>query len=230
MHGADTPAPLRVVRVNGTDVLARRGAEMIARRIADAIKQRGSATLCLSGGGTPVAMFHELAKHPLDWGRTRILQVDERVAPDGSRARNLTSIVRAFGGTGTRIHPMPVWLDAEEAVEEYTACLRAVAGRPPRIDIVQLGLGEDGHTASLFPGDPALESTREVLLVPEHAGWSRMTLTLPVINRSRAILWLVSGGQKLDAQKRLVSGDRSIPASLVERENAVLLTDLPASG
>lgn len=228
MTSAEPPKPLRIERVPDALALARRGAEVIADHAREAIEQRGLATVCLSGGSTPVPMFHELARCRLDWERVHVLQVDERVAPRGSGARNLTSIEHTLGQTGAQIYPMPVELGAAQATGAYSESLYALAGRPARIDIMHLGIGDDGHTASLFPGDPALESREDLLVVGEHAGWARMTLTLNVINRSRAILWLVSGEGKRGAQAKLINADRSIPASLVERKRALLLTDLPA--
>lgn len=216
---------MRVVHAADAGDLAERAAELLAAKTEEAIRLRGRALLCLSGGTTPGPAFRAFAARRLEWDRVHIFQVDERLAPPGGPDRNLTALSEAFGPTGATIHAMPVEMEPQEMIDAYTAELREAVGDPPRFDAIQLGLGGDGHTASLFPGDPALASRELVVLSEPHAGWRRLSITLPVINDARSILWLVSGGSKREMIARLLAGDRSIPAGLVRREGAVLVTD-----
>jgi len=224
----DSTEPLRVVHATDANDMAERAAALLAASADEAIRLRGRAVLALSGGTTPGPAFRALAARPIDWGRVHIFQVDERLAPAQSPDRNLTTLTEVFGPTGATIHAMPVELGEERMAASYAARLLETAGDPPRLDAVQLGLGADGHTASLFPGDPALSSREPVVLSETHAGWRRLSITLPVINNARSILWIASGGGKRGMIARLVDGDRSIPAGLVRRSDAVLVTDVPA--
>jgi 6-phosphogluconolactonase len=205
---------------------AERGAELIAEHAAAAVSARGRFTLAVSGGHSPWAMFESLQGR-LPWERVTIFQVDERIAPDGDPDRNLTQLVRCLpAGGAADIRAMPVWahdLDAASAI--YAKDL------PDRLDLVHLGLGPDGHTASLVPGDPVLEvRDRAVALTGEYQGRRRMTLTYPVLNGARFVLWLVTGADKVDALRRLEAGDASIPAGRVSSESALALADRAAAG
>ena len=121
--------------------------------------------------------------------------------------------------------------DLEAAAARYAATLGAIAGTPPVLDLVHLGLGPDGHTASLVPGDPVLEvTTADVALTGIYQKKRRMTLTYPIINRSRRILWLVTGSEKVEMLDRLRKGDASIPAGRVRQDQAVLFADKAAAG
>jgi 6-phosphogluconolactonase len=205
---------------------AQRGAELIAEAAAQAVCERGRFTLAVSGGRNPWVMFGELYGR-MPWEKVTIFQVDERVAPDGDPARNLTHLLRSLPASGTAdVRPMPVTAhDLEDAATRYASAL------PDAFDLVHLGLGPDGHTASLVPGDPVLDVVdRDVALTGEYQGRRRMTLTYPPINRARKILWLVTGDDKVDAFTRLRAGDPSIPAGRVSTEDALVVADVAAAG
>lgn len=203
-----------------------RGAELIAAAARDAVAERGRFTLAASGGTGPWKMFGALYGR-MPWEKVTIYQVDERIAPDEHPDRNLTNLMRALpAGGAADVRPMPVTAhDLEAAAATYAEAL------PERIDLVHLGLGPDGHTASLIPGDPVLEVTdRDVSLTGEYQGRRRMTLTYPALDRARQILWLVTGADKVDALARLRAGDDSIPGGRVATENALVLADTAAAG
>ena len=206
--------------------VARRGAEVVAEAAAAAIDDHGRFTFAVSGGHTPWALFAELAG-TLAWDRVTIFQVDERVAPDGDPDRNLTHLLESLpAGAGADVQAMPVGAaDLDAAAAEYAASL------PDAFDLVHLGLGPDGHTASLVPGDPVLDvADRDVAATGVYQGRRRMTLTYPVLNRARRILWLVTGEDKVDALGRLRDGDHSIPGGRVSREQALVVADAAAAG
>jgi 6-phosphogluconolactonase len=179
-------------------------------------------------------MIQSLAGEDLDWESVDVFQVDERVAPRGDPGRNLTALEELLVNRGrlprSRLHPM--WVDREdldEAAVAYQQELVAVAGEPPELDVVHLGLGEDGHTASLFPADGALRvRDRWVALTDERAGFRRMTLTLPVLNRARSVVWLVTGNGKAAMVAKLAAGGATFPAGRVSRRAALLITDSAA--
>ncbi len=206
--------------------VARRGAEIVSACAAEAIAARGRFTFAVSGGHTPWAMFAELPTS-LPWERIALFQVDERVAPDGDPERNLTHLLESLphGAAVEAVRAMPV--DANDL--EAAAAAYAV-GLPDAFDLVHLGLGADGHTASLVPGDPVLDvSERDVAVTGAYQGCRRMTLTYPVLARARRLLWLVTGADKTEALQRLREGDQSIPAGRVAREQALILADAAAA-
>jgi 6-phosphogluconolactonase/glucosamine-6-phosphate isomerase/deaminase len=173
-------------------------------------------------------MFAELAGvvgPDFDWASVQVFQVDERVAPDGDPDRNLTHLRESLRGVPAEIVPMPVNDD------DLDAAARAYAARlPDRFDLVHLGLGPDGHTASLVPGDPVLEVTdRLVGVTRPYQGHRRMTLTYPALARADEILWLISGADKRDALARLLAPDPSIPAGRVEARHSTVLADEAAA-
>jgi 6-phosphogluconolactonase len=192
--------------------------------------------LAISGGTTPWQALGALAGEDVPWERVHLFQVDERVAPSGDPERNYSRMKEALIDRipipPANVHPMPVEEgDLDAGARRYEAILRGIAGIPPVLDLVQLGLGEDGHTASLFPGDPALQVLdADVALSGLHDGRKRMTLTFPAIDRARCILWMVTGAGKVAALARLRAGDRSIPAGRVLRCRAFLLADTAATG
>jgi 6-phosphogluconolactonase len=217
------------------DTVAREAAAVIADDVRAAVTARGRYIMAVSGGHTPWLMLRALADAPLPWQQVHVVQVDERVAPVDDPERNLTHL-RAILLTRVplppdHIHAMPVEAtDLDRAAAQYAATLRDVAGSPPLLDLVHLGLGPDGHTASLVPGDPALDiTTAEVAVAGPYQGRRRMTLTFPIINRSRFVLWLVTGAEKAATLVRLCAGDRSIPAARVRRDRALLLADCGAA-
>ena len=192
--------------------------EEIARR---SVEERGSFHVALSGGRTPDLMFAELAECDLPWASMTIYQVDERIAADDDPARNLRSLTAAFAACGPRIVPMGVTdADLSEAARRYGEAL------PSRFDLVHLGLGADGHTASLVPGDPVLEVDDELVAITRpYQGHARMTLTYPALARADEVLWLVTGREKRDALARLRRADTTIPAGRVVAPRALIMAD-----
>ena len=212
---------------------ARHAAEAIAAEARAAVKARGRFTVAISGGRTPWAMLRALSVLDLPWERVHVLQVDERIAPEGHADRNLTHMRESLLASGSRrILAMPVESpDLDEAAARYARTLAELAGSPPVLDLVHLGMGADGHTASLVPGDPVLDVTEtDVALTGLYKGTRRMTLTYPAINRARRVLWLVTGEDKAPMLVRLRRGDRSIPAGRVRQDHAVVVADRAAVG
>jgi len=217
---------LEIEVLPNADAVAERGAQVVAAAAAVAVAARDRFTFAVSGGRTPWAMFANLAGR-MPWEKVTIFQVDERIAPDGDADRNLTQLGRSLPpGGAADVRAMPVWSDdADVGAAQYAQAL------PDQLDLVHLGLGPDGHTASLVPGDAVLAVLdRDVAVTGFYQGRRRMTLTYPALNRSRQILWLVTGEDKVDALRLLRAGDRSIPASWVETENALVLADAAAAG
>jgi 6-phosphogluconolactonase/glucosamine-6-phosphate isomerase/deaminase len=170
-------------------------------------------------------MFAELTKMEVPWTATQIFQVDERVAPEGNADRNLTHLREALGSAAAEVVPMPVnEADLEAAAEDYARQL------PGSFDLIHLGLGPDGHTASLVPGDPVLNVTDHLVAVTNpYQGHRRMTLTYPGLARAAGIIWLVTGEDKRDALTRLLVGDLSMPAGRVEAKRSVIVADAAAA-
>ncbi len=210
--------------VAGVDEASREAAAFIEVTAAAAIAERGRFNFAVSGGKTPWKTLELLAEGSMDWSKTSLFQVDERIAPTGSPERNLTHLVLSLPLIcQAAIRPMPVGDDdLETAAATYAYSL------PESLDLVHLGLGPDGHTASLIPGDPVLEvRDRDVALTAgEYQGTRRMTLTYPAIERARKILFLVTGQGKEGALGRLVAGDGSIPAGRIRSENVFTITDI----
>jgi 6-phosphogluconolactonase len=209
------------------DAVASRAAAFVAEQARVAAAGHGRFTFAVSGGRTPWAMFAHLADEDVPWSQTLIYQVDERVAPAGDPDRNLAHLQGSLPAQAeAEVHAMPVEEDDREA-----AAARYAASLPQRFDLVHLGLGPDGHTASLIPGDPVLEvADRAVALTGIYMGRRRMTLTYPTLNQARQLLWLVTGADKADALHRLRVGDRSIPAGRVAAEQALIIADADAAG
>jgi 6-phosphogluconolactonase len=217
------------------DAVAGKAAAIIAAHAREAVTARGRFIMAVSGGHTPWLMLRALSDEQLPWEHVHIVQVDERVAPAGDPDRNLAHLRESLLDHAPllpdHIHAMPVETsDLDRAAEQYTATLRDVAGSPPVLDLVHLGLGPDGHTASLVPGDPVLDvSDADVATTGVYQGRRRMTLTFPIINRCRSVLWLVTGRDKAATLVRLRDDDQSIPASHVRRDRALILADRAAA-
>jgi 6-phosphogluconolactonase len=215
--------------------VARAGAAFTAAAARAAVAARGRFIMAVSGGRTPWTMLRALVDEQVPWADVHVVQVDERVAPDGDSDRNLThlreSLLAHCPLPPEQIHAMPVeWSDLEAASQRYALTLREIAGAPAVLDLAHLGLGPDGHTASLVPGDLVLDVTSaDVALTAIYQGRRRMTLTYPLLNRSRRILWLVTGHEKVDMLPRLRDGDRSIPAGRISRQQSVVLADEAAA-
>jgi 6-phosphogluconolactonase len=208
------------------DAVARRGAALVAGWARAAVADRGAFSFAGSGGTTPWAMFAHLREEDMPWAHTAIFQADERVAPDGNPDRNLTHLRESLASAPATVKAMPVERDdLDAAAAAYAAEL------PDRFDLVHLGLGEDGHTASLVPGDPVLDvADRLVAVTREYRGRRRLTLTYPALARADQILWLVTGPDKVEPLRKLRAGDRSIPAGRVEARQSLILADRAAAG
>lgn len=202
-------------------------ASHIAATARTAVADHGSFTIAVSGGRSPWLMLAALGEHEMPWERTTIYQVDERVCPIEDPLRNLVGLRAALPpGCPAAILPMPVQAaDLFAACDEYAACL------PGQFDLIHLGLGADGHTASLIPGDPVLAvDDADVALTGVYQERNRMTLTYPRIARAAGILWLVTGADKTTALGQLLAGDPTIPASRIDTANQVLICDRAAAG
>ncbi len=217
--------------LDDSDAVAKRAAEVIAEEARNAIAARGRFLMAVSGGRTPWIMLRALAGEQLPWDKIHIFQVDERVAPPGDTDRNLThlreSLMEHAPLPEQNLHPMPVESsDLESGAAQYAKTLQQIAGNPPVLDLVHLGMGPDGHTASLIPGDAVLNVTdRDVATTGVYQGRRRMTLTYPILNRSRRILWLITGADKEPVLKRMRAGDTSIPSGRIRQEQALVLAD-----
>lgn len=212
----------------------RAAVEFIARHLIGVMQQRGQASLAISGGRSPWGMFDQLAAQAVTWSAVHLFQVDERIAPPGDDARNWTRFLA--GALARRVppanlHPMPVEIEElETAADRYAGTLSEWTGEPPVLDVVHLGIGADGHTASLFSGDSTLEETqRPVAVSRSYEGFRRLTLTLPALNRARCVVWFAVGAARRAALARLLDGDTAIPASLVQRDRATCFTDRAAA-
>ena len=218
----------RLEVLDDPEAVHRRGTELIAEAAREAVAERGRCALAVSGGHDPWSMFSQLEDHQLDWTKTEIFQVDERVAPAGSDERNLTHLIESLSiGAQGSIRPMPVTDDDLEA-----AAVRYAESLPEALDLAHMGIGPDGHTASLVPGDPVLDVTdrRVAVTAGEYEGVRRMTLTYPELHRVRCLLWVVTGESKLDALRKLMARDPSIPAGRVEPGgDSLILADRAAA-
>jgi 6-phosphogluconolactonase len=225
---------MRVEVFADAESVAQQAAALIAAEARAAVATRGRFVIAVSGGHTPWVMLRALSGEDVPWQNVYMAQVDERVAPAGDPDRNLTHLRESLQAPlrAEQILAMPVESpDLEAAAARYAATLREIAGSPSVLDLVHLGLGPDGHTASLVPGDPVLEFTAaDVALTGIYQGRRRMTLTYPIINRSRRILWLVTGSEKVEMLGRLRQGDTSIPAGRVRQDQAVVFADKAAAG
>jgi 6-phosphogluconolactonase len=219
--------PIELEVAGDEKAASRRAAELIAAAGAEAAAERGRFALAMSGGRSPWAMLAILGElDEMPWDRTELFQVDERVAAPGDEARNLTHMVLGLSmDHQAALRPMPVTQrDLDGAARDYEAQL------PDRLDLVHLGLGPDGHTASLVPGDPVLEVTDRRVAMTETAyqDHRRMTLTYPALNQARRIVWLVTGPDKVEALQKLLAGDESIPAGGVQNDRVIVVADRAA--
>jgi 6-phosphogluconolactonase len=206
------------------EAVANRGAQIAATAAREAAAERGAFTFAVSGGRTPWAMFEALTGHDVPWDVVGIWQVDERVAPAGDPDRNLTRLGPLLP-EGAALHPMPVEdPDLGIAAERYAASL------PSAFDLVHLGMGDDGHTASLVPGDAVLDVVDlDVAVTAAYRGRRRMTLTYPALARARRVLWMVTGADKAPMLPRVLRGDPTIPAGRVGAAEQLMLADVAAA-
>lgn len=239
---------LHRLEIEPVETWAVRAADRLAAEIGESIARRGRCLMALSGGTTPGPVLAELARRPLDWAMVTVLQVDDRLAPMSDPRRNLAGIKAAFEGLPVSWLPLPVdrllrdgqpntaddppppRAEVDTALGELTSRLIELADDPPVIDIAQLGLGEDGHTASLVPGDPAVsELRRYAALTGPYQGLRRLTLTRPMFDRAHCVIWLVKGQSKAEPLGRLLAGDMSIPAGLIRPRHSLILADADAA-
>jgi 6-phosphogluconolactonase len=226
---------VKIEALADADAVARAGAAFTAGEARAAVAARGRFIVAVSGGRTPWTMLRALADQDVPWRHVHVVQVDERVAPAGHPDRNLThlrdSLLAHCPLRPEQVHAMPVE-SAELALAsgQYAATLQQIAGAPAVLDLAHLGLGPDGHTASLVPGDPVLDVTdADVALTGVYQERRRMTLTYPILDRSRRIVWLVTGREKAEMLARLSRADRSIPAGRISQHQAVILADHEAA-
>ena len=215
--------------------VAREAALYIADRIRENIAKKGFFTLAISGGRTPWEMIKELATQDLPWEKVFLFQVDERVAPDGHPDRNLTQLFKSIqdSSLNTRLNIFPMHViaeDLEEACAEYSENIKRIT-ETGKLDLIHLGIGTDGHTASLIPGDSVLEvGDKNVALTDSpYQGRERMTLTYPLINQAEKILWIVTGEEKAEMLERLLQQDPTIPAEKINQSHAIILTEESAA-
>jgi len=227
---------LKVEILPDVDALAKRAAVIIAADARAAVASRGRFVMAVSGGKTPWLMLADLAGEDVPWSNVHVFQIDERIAPAGDPDRNYVhlraSLLEHAPIPPEQIYAMPVESpDLNAAAKEYARTLEGIAGKPPVLDLAHLGLGPDGHCASLIPNDPVLNVTdADVAITGVYQGRRRMTLTYPAINRARRILWLVSGKDKAPVFPRLRTADPTIPAGRVSQTQALLLADRAAAG
>ena len=218
------------------NAVATAAAGIIAAEARNAVAARGRFVVAFSGGRTPWIMLRALADAEVPWHGVHLVQVDERIAPAGHKDRNLThireSLLDLVPIPAAQVHAMPVEeADLVAAVAAYERTLNSIAGTPAILDVIHLGLGPDGHTASLVPGDPVLEvANADVATTGIYQGRQRMTLTYPILNRARRILWLVTGAEKIAMLARLRQADPTIPAGRVRQDCALVLADQSAVG
>lgn len=208
-------------RLHIVDDPAAAAADTIAALLESALRHRGAATIAVSGGSTAPDLFSTLATVELPWSRVGVWQVDERVAPDGDPDRNANQLA-ALAGTH---HPMPVTEhDLGAAADRYGDSL------PARFDVVHLGVGADGHTASWPPGDPVIDVDAPVALSQPYQGRVRMTLTPGPVNAAAARVVLVRGEDKADALGRWLGGADSLPIARVVATGTTVCCDPAAAG
>jgi len=226
---------MRVSVAPGPAAAAVMAAATLAAQIEAAVKSRSVCSIALSGGQTPWQMLEALLSQPVSWGALQVFQVDERAVPLDDERRNARRIrallVRPGGLPAAQFHAMPVDGAAlARCASDYSETLVKFAGAPPVLDVVQLGLGPDGHTASLVPDDALLDLTdAEVGVSGVYQGARRLSLTFAALNRARCILWLVTGEAKAAMLRRLVEGDATIPAGRVARAQATVIADVAAA-
>jgi 6-phosphogluconolactonase len=221
--------PIELEVAGDEKAASRRAAELIAAAGDEAVGERGHFAFAMSGGRSPWAMLAILGDlEAMPWDRTELFQVDERVAAPGDQDRNLTHMILGLSmAHQSTLRPMPVTQrDLDAAAREYEASL------PERFDLIHLGLGPDGHTASLVPDDPVLDVTdrRVAMTGTEYQGHRRMTLTYPALAEARQIVWLVTGSDKQEPLQKLLAGDESIPAGRVRNDNVIVVADGAAAG
>jgi 6-phosphogluconolactonase len=227
---------LRLSVAESPAAAAQLAADALAAACREAVAVRGRAFIAVSGGTTPRAMLAEFARHDLPWTSIVVAQVDERCVPRDDPRRNLATLEQALVRTGplpaANLVPVPVTTGATaaEIAQQYQRALRELAPGPLTFDVVQLGLGEDGHTASLVPGDPVLDvADADVGATRTYQGTERVTLTRPALDRARQRLWMVTGAAKAQALVDLMAGTAEIPAIRIRRDATLVVADRAAA-
>lgn len=226
---------MKILVFDDAQAASQRGAALIAAKARTAIATRGRACLALGGGSTPWSMLRALSQEHLSWRDVHIFQTDERAVPRDDPERTLKHLRETLLShvplVPEHIHPMPVdESDLPAAAMRYGKLLERIAGAPVVLDLVHLGLGVDGHTASLVPGDAVLGvEDADVAISAPYRGHRRMTLTYPVLNRAETIVWLVTGDSKVEALQHLCAGDTQSPAGGINRDRAIVLADRAAA-
>lgn len=225
---------MQIEVMSDPDSVARRAAAVIAEHARAAFAARGRFSVAISGGYTPHAMLRMLGREEVPWGGVHVFQVHARITPLGTQDSNLPKLREVLMEESTmdpsQIYAMPTnSRDPNRDAANYAETLERISGRPPILDLVHLGLFADGHTASLFFGDDVLHDTRDVAVTARKENRRRITLTFPLINRARSILWVVTGSDKTKALIQLETGDPSIPASGIRRDRVLVLADRAAA-
>lgn len=221
-----------IVEVLATERLTDAAADHIARFLQQRTADQGHCSIAFSGGGTPNPMFDNLAGHPVDWAKVEIFQVDERLVPPGHPDHNFSALdqhlISKISIPPDQVHPMET-----EASDPKAAALRygriLLERAPDGLDMVHLGVGSDGHTASWPPDDPVIKEAEPVAVAGPYQGHQRMTITPPVVRGAGSILWLIAGAAKAQALRQLIDSDPQIPAWHARIEGSVILAD-PAAG
>lgn len=214
---------MSIIVSKGRDELAAKVAADFASLAREAIRERGSFIVALSGGSTPLLLYRHLRGTSIDWERVFFYFGDERNVPPDEDASNFK------GANKELFRPLRIREDnifrwrtelgtPVEVAEDYERTLRNLSADLPRFDLILLGMGTDGHTASLFPGTDALSETKRLAVanwVPQLGSW-RFTLTYPVINNARNVMFLVAGEDKAERLKEVLEGDTDLPAKIVK--------------
>jgi 6-phosphogluconolactonase len=229
-----------LIIVESHEKLAQQAAQVLASQIDLVLATRDRAQIALAGGTTPAATYRLLGDEHLPWERVDVWLGDERWVAADDPASNLgllkTSLLARPLATGANLHPVPTGLASPDlAAAAYgQEIMQFCVGSPPRLDLVLLGLGDDGHTASLFPGTAATTVTQEWVTVSEGKGMARITMTAPLLSAARKVVFLVSGSSKSEALRRLLDPEESpqrTPARLVQPEaEVIVLADQAAAG
>ncbi len=219
---------LPVIIGNSEIYAAQKAANFIAERAAEAIQARGVFLIAFSGGKTPLKMFEMLGRQSIDWSKVHVFQVDERLAPDGPDQNYFQlheALLSRVPLPPDQVHHVNQAVDAESAAALYASAIHDFLGVKPTLDLVHLGLGSDGHTASLVPNDEVLKCAEDIGVSQVYGGWRRVTMTYPMLNRARGRLWLVTGQDKAAMLEHLLAHSGEIPAVGISRQNTVVFAD-----
>lgn len=201
--------------------------QLVLAKLEAAVAERGQFTLALAGGSTPKPLYEALAKQNLDWEKIQVLWGDERYVPpdhpDSNQGMAQAAWLDHVPIPAANLHPMPTdeadpTVAARRYQQELQALFQVQPGTIPAIDLILLGIGDDGHTASLFPHTAALQVQDQLITVGSKDGQPRITFTAPLINQARAVVFMVAGASKRPALRAIFSDGDSLeyPARLVQ--------------